>query len=121
MGTNYYAIPMVTDDVKHQIRIALEKNEYEKARDLMPPKIHIGKSSGGWQFLFNHNNGEYFGKNRQSIELFLSRCILYNEYGDIYPYDKFWEMVEAKKEGQPETTYGNVSDGLCFSNHSEFS
>lgn len=121
MGTNYYAIPVVNDHVKTQIKIAIDKNEYEQAKYLMPSKIHIGKSSIGWQFLFNHNNGDHYAQTRASIDVFLDRCTIFDEYNRPISKEDFWLMVESKMERQAETTYGFISDGLCFSKYTEFS
>ena len=70
-----------------------QKMEYEK--------VHIGKRSGGWKFLFNHNNWKYYDATRESINEFLMSCdSIVNEYGDELTVEQFWkEYVEDFKEG----------------------
>ena len=70
-----------------------QKMEYEE--------VHIGKRSGGWKFLFNHNNWKYYGTDKESIMEFLKSCdSLENEYGDELTPEQFWkEYVEDFKDG----------------------
>lgn len=70
-----------------------QKMEYEK--------VHIGKRSGGWKFLFNHNNWKYYDATRESINEFLMSCdSIVNEYGDELTVEQFWnEYVDAFKNG----------------------
>jgi hypothetical protein len=121
MGTNYYAIPKATDDLKGKIIEKVNEGNFESAKDLMPEKIHIGKSSVGWQFMFNHNDWEYFNQSRDYLELFLEGCIITNEYSEEISYDAFWEMVEMKKDAKFDHQYCSEYFGLQFSNYIDFS
>ena len=121
MGTNYYAVPKADDETKAKILEAIKQELWDEARSLMPDSIHIGKSSGGWQFLFNHNEWRYFEKTQASIAKFLSNCVIYDSYNENISPNDFWVMVDRKKEMRAETEYGFIEDGLVFSYSSEFS
>jgi len=60
-------------------------------------KIHIGKNSGGWKFMFNHNDWKYY-KNMKELKEFIDSGQLINEYGEEYDIEEFWEFVEKKQE-----------------------
>jgi hypothetical protein len=121
VSTNYYAIPKVDDEVKKQMKAAIDADDYVKLKELLPDKVHLGKSAGGWNFLFNHNDWRYFSNNEASIQWFLSNCALYDEYNHTVSLNEFWVMVENKKKLKPEMQYGFVQNGLNFSNYTEFS
>ena len=65
MGTNYYAIRRLPRSIKGKICELLENDSYDDAKLLFDSnyeKIHIGKQSCGWKFLFNYNNFNYYVK-----------------------------------------------------------
>ena len=77
----------------------LAENRYEELKELAPPhEIHIGKSSGGWKFLFNHNHWRYWDS-LEGLKEFLDSHELYNEYRESTTPEEFWDLVEAKKDG----------------------
>ena len=144
MGTNYYAIPRATSERKEKIKKAIDQDKFEKAKDLIGGKVHIGKSSVGWEFIFDHNNWYYFGSDKDEIIKFLDRCNIYDEDEQYIFQEEFWKMVEAKKGGlndiqckekwhemygsEPkpyymwQKNYGNIYvDDLCFSTYPNFS
>jgi len=124
MGTNYYAIQRADESLKNSIKQAVDDGDFDKAKEMMPKIIHIGKSSAGWQFLFNHNDWQYFGQKRgtvDSIEAFLKCVDIENEYHDKVTLDEFWRMVEAKQKFKADTEYGSIHHGLNYSNYTEFS
>jgi hypothetical protein len=71
----------------------------------MPEKIHVGKSSSGWKFLFNHNNWQYFNKTLEDLELFLKSHCLIDEYDTKITYEDFWERVKYKENGIDNKEY----------------
>jgi len=97
MGTNYYAIPKATDERKAEICEHLNKGDFERARELMPEKIHLGKSSGGWKFCFNHNKWRYY-KNIPDLRAFTKTCSIVDEYGSSVADEDFWRLVEQKQK-----------------------
>jgi hypothetical protein len=146
MGTNYYAIPKVTDITKIEMKLCIDKEDFTTLRDLIPKEIHIGKSSGGWKFLFNHNGWKYY-KDLESLKEFLSLNKIFDEYDREIAFEEFWEMVESKQDGiddkeyhenwdkynkcpitgevMSKPTFDGIYDeyhfGLRFSRHKEFS
>lgn len=141
MGTNYYAIPIIDDETKRSVIDALNKNDFERARNLIPHRIHIGKSSIGWKFVFNHHDWVYF-YSLESLKDFLSKCRIIDEYGRDISNEAFWKLVESKKDGingyeyysnYDKYNFGNKLDemptdvgdieffGLTFSTHTDFS
>ena len=110
MGTNYYAIKKVSyENKKLMIELLMEDkyDEFDKLYNSETKKIHIGKSSCGWKFLFNYNHFKYYEPTRESINNFLSNenITIYDEYNRIISLDKFWEMVDLKKDGIDNKEY----------------
>ena len=92
MGTNFYKVikpkinkrqvKEITKNVKQILKtsdencfITDEQLEYinEQLNELKFTKVHLGKRSCGWQFLWNHNNCEYYEKTLESIKTFSPR------------------------------------------------
>lgn len=97
MGTNFYArIILKEEDIKRVHRIIddyLTGNTLEIDDDILKDavqKIHLGKRSSGWQFLWQANP-KYYQNNLESIKEFLSRddVIIYNEYEERFTLKKF--------------------------------
>lgn len=108
MSTNYYLRRKIpTARLKEIKGLVNDEGIYGGKLDEALSKfheIHIGKSSMGWQFLFNHNDGKYYKKTRDSIDSFLRAEVgkggkLVNEYGDEMSIDRFWNMVQVHKDG----------------------
>ena len=110
MGTNYYWRPLVTEEEREKI---LEKVKNSKTiqeikdfiyYDLLNERkseIHIGKSSHGWQFLFNlgirnYTHGQSLKK--EDIDKWFRSGVIFDEYGDEISVDDFWELVDYKKD-----------------------
>ena len=97
MGTNFYAMIIPKEeDIKRLHRIIdgyLTGNTLEIDDDILKDavqKIHLGKRSSGWQFLWQANP-KYYQDNLESIKEFLSRdyVIIYNEYEERFTLEKF--------------------------------
>ena len=97
METNFYArIILKEEDIKRVHRIIdgyLTGNTLEIDDDILKDavqKIHLGKRSSGWQFLWQANP-KYYQDNLESIKEFLSRddVIIYNEYEERFTLEKF--------------------------------
>lgn len=128
MGTNYYFIPK--HDELAEIQKAHELVDERRWNDLIDfienditEKIHIGKSSMGWQFLFNHNNGKYYAKTRKSIDDFIrGEGNLVDEYGENITPDDFWNIVDNHKDGLNSYTCDEnslISRAYCHDTFSE--
>jgi len=126
MGTNYYAIPKLTDNVKFKIIEAVINNQIYDIRRLTPNKIHIGKQSGGWPFLFNHNNWEYYNSIKE-LKQFIYDCDIEDEYGTRI--SGLWNLIETSKEKHGVDDFINIGhedyyiikDGYGFSTSTDFS
>ena len=99
MGTNYYGIKIPTEKDKIKIKKAIDKNEWGTVRELIPERIHIGKSSAGWEFCFDHNYWQYFEKDHVEIKEFINSLSIFDEYGESIPHRTFWEKVVSKIGG----------------------
>lgn len=117
MGTNYYWRPLVTEEEREKI---LEKVKNSKTiqeikdfiyYDLLNERkseIHIGKSSHGWQFLFNlgirnYTHGQSLKK--EDIDKWFHSGIIVDEYGDEISVDDFWQLVDTKKNAMDYDQY----------------
>jgi hypothetical protein len=165
MGTNFYKYRIkknnktVVDNIKEKFEEIINNiskngfiNEYdivclnEKLDKCKIEKIHLGKRSGGWQFIWNHNDKKYYQDNLESIKEFLNDgdgwiedeygerftpeqllndkigACLYNDperYINGHQYDERENYYCAWKNcGQYEYT---TSDGLRFSTSTDFS
>lgn len=119
MGTNFYAIKQLPNSIKGKICELIETDQYDEAKKLFDDnyeKIHIGKSSFGWKFIFDYNHFKYYDLNRKSINDFLCRndVKLYDEYGEQVSIDDFWKLVDSKKDGYDNISYYKDSDTLPY-------
>lgn len=112
MGTNYYAIPKFDEEkIKSKIIYNVESDNLDDAIDLInelktnKQGIHIGKSSMGWKFCFDHQNWKYFKKDKQSIIDFINSCELHDEYHCEISPEEFWKLVESKQTGIDNKEY----------------
>jgi hypothetical protein len=80
--------------------------------------IHIGKSSVGWKFCFNHNDWEYFKTVSEMKEFIKSRLIV-DEYGTRVSFEDFWKKVTSKQSDK-HSHYNHIIDGYEFSTSATF-
>ena len=114
MGTNYYRkriltedeINKLTSDFRHCISSNTDIDEFKSELDEVTKHVHICKISYGWKVNFDHNWGEYYELNRNSITKFLSEENSYicDEYGDRYTVDEFWAVVDSHN-ANPKNIY----------------
>lgn len=112
MGINYYVVRKATEEQKEKVISLIKDNNFEIAKDelnelIKDTTIHLGKSSYGWKFVFNHNNKKYYELNTKSITSFLNQdgIRIEDEYGkEIYLAD-FWKMVKEKENGLDNEQY----------------
>ena len=90
MGTNFYLRKKLSEYEKEIGINYLNDDDYDSLRDLIPKDIHIGKRSGGWKFLFNANNFEYFDTTEESLIEWLKSGQIVDEYNQEYTFDEFW-------------------------------
>ena len=110
MGTNYYRIPTEDEmrerknepikkitNIKISPRMILNKFE-EKQEDfnsrsvwdefISDTKIHLGKRSMGWKFVWNFHGNRYY-TNKEELFDFIRRGRVINEYGELIPNEEF--------------------------------
>jgi hypothetical protein len=93
MGTNYYTF--TERKCKHK-----EKEEYcWNCFNTGFEKLHIGKSSVGWQFSFK--GYKHFIETFQDWEKFLKDKKIYNEYGEEVTYDELFDRI-LDKQSNPD-------------------
>ena len=91
MGTNYYA----------KINICPTCKRPEET-------IHLGKSSGGWKFMFQLNGCKFY-KNIKEMRKWLADKTIENEYGEQVSHLEFWDMAKDKQTGKRA---GGTENGL---------
>ena len=119
MGCNYYGKLRFTKELKKKAHEFLDLEEFDKLKEILPKEIHIGKNSFGWKFIFNHNDWEYFGKQKKQLYHFLENCDIKDEYGEIISLGEFWVMIENKQDNESDL-YTDTIDGLTFSKSIDF-
>jgi hypothetical protein len=80
MGTNYY----------------VEQNRC-KTCNRKEEAIHLGKSSFGWRFAFQYNDGKYY-KDIKEMKEWLKDKEIVDEYGQRISYKEFWKMISIKQK-----------------------
>jgi len=102
-------------------------------------KIHLGKRSKGWKFVWNFNKNKYYS-NKEELFAFIRSGRVIDEYGKLIPNEEF--IKEALEWGQPDghiyneeylltrpnrfsdidmsENYSKIIDGLVVSAHDEF-
>lgn len=97
MGLNYYAIRNVDEAEKDTLKTLLDQERFTELKKSIPKaRIHIGKYSNGWEFLFNHNNWLYYDS-YESLDGFIQEHIIMDEYSRVCTSKELWEMVETQK------------------------
>lgn len=104
MGTNYYTKTKKCESCGHK-----------------PEGIHLGKSSGGWQFSFQYNGGQFY-KNVTEMKEWLKDKEIEDEYGRKISQEEFWQMINDKQKEENHNhariysdTRNFVIDGYSFS------
>ena len=150
MGTNYYAYIIPVEEKKKELHTAIDNDDFYSIRDLVDEmysiaeynwsskkisggKIHLGKRSGGWKFLWNPNvyviRGGHFegsGNNRHYVSdpttllylypltkqglhdfIFRKDILIYNEYRELQDKEEFWKMALSweQEDGWDDNTY----------------
>lgn len=138
MGTNFYKVLKPKYTKKQKAEITKKINEqtkklkdyfndnnyidkydiedyYEMLKEFCPVRVHLGKRSGGWQFLWNHNNEKYYKKTLQSIREFLDtdNGFIIDEYGERFTTDQFLnEEIGEAMYNDPERFINGIQHDL---------
>ena len=67
--------------------------DFEKEAKNVEERVHIGKRSCGWQFLWHWHGGQYYDKTLESIRAFLSDpdIVIEDEYHEIFTVEQFFD------------------------------
>jgi len=122
MSTNYFRIPKPSEvrvkylDLVEQINgldiwspnnIRNDFRTIERGYDNLSPwdvfidglKIHIGKRSSGWKFLWNFQDNKFY-TNKEELFKFIRSGRVVDEYGELQDTEEFIKM--ALEWGQPD-------------------
>ena len=129
MGTNFYMKRILTEDDIQKIGELSTQRLFDELQNYvteMNEEIHIGKRSGGWKFLFNHQDGKYFDpRHQESLKAWLDdpHYKIVDEYGEEYTFENFWQITrdwDARELVWDSTSYneykrsrGNYYDTIC--------
>lgn len=89
MGTNFYLRKRLSIEEKETAKSYINEDRYDELRELLPEKIHIGKRSGGWKFLWDAHYFKYFEPTKESLIGWLKSGDIFNEYGEYFTFDQF--------------------------------
>jgi len=122
MSTNYYKIPKASEvrvkylnlveqindlDIWSSESIMNEFRDIEKGFERWSAwdefidglKIHIGKRSSGWKFLWNFQDNKFY-TNKEELFKFIRSGRVVDEYGELQDTEEFIKM--ALEWGQPD-------------------
>ena len=116
MGTNYYRVPQGHEMIKREQKLRMRIDEMDSINpeqiergfrsisvgewDFFSPwdefldgtKIHLGKRSSGWKFLWNWNDSKYYKTKKELFEFIRSGRVV-NEYGELIDQEEFIQMA----------------------------
>ena len=122
MSTNYYRIPKASEvrikyldlverinnlDIWSPDNIMNEFSDIERGFERWSPwdvfidglKIHVGKRSSGWKFLWNFQDNKFY-TNKEELFKFIRSGRVVDEYGELQDTEEFIKM--ALEWGQPD-------------------
>lgn len=120
MGCNYFLVNKNEIKILEKVNILLEK---EKAYFFIchPMKIHLGKSSGGWQFCFNDNNWKYYSSRLDMIYAWTMKYQIVDDFDNKITFKEFWDIVKKSKNQMFDEQNCRYVNGLMFFNGTNFS
>lgn len=122
MGKNYYARRIPTHGEILEVIAELAQGNLGDAEvklSNLTDQIHLGKSSAGWRFLFNHNDWKYY-QDIGDMVMWLNDYQIFDEYGEDHTGEEFWKMVANKQQETPAVRKGNP-DWYVLKGEFEFS
>ena len=92
-------VQMIDENRMEELKKGFEEAGYDvpKIYDEIRKKVHIGKNSYGWQFLWAHNP-EYYEDTLESIKAFVTRpgWELVNEENEVFTWEQFMNRYKDK-------------------------
>lgn len=104
MGTNFFAVIPVKERTINKLQgiiDSLKKNPYDintldegvydLSEEIKEYRIHLGKRSYGWVFLWDANELKYYEPTLSSIKSFIdnNKAIIEDEYGSKFTWEEF--------------------------------
>ena len=162
MGTNFYRVPKGKEMIKREQKLRMRIDEMDSVNpsniesgfrtisvgewDAISPleeflngiKVHLGKRSVGWKFLWNWNNEKYY-QTKEELFKFIKSGRVVDEYGSQIDCQEFiemalewgkddgWDLESYYKENPSHPTVWsdssreNYIEGLRVSTSTEFS
>lgn len=103
MGTNFYLRLPVKERTVNKLKDLTAKLEdaklydydikeemYEIISEYEDYEIHLGKRSCGWSFCWDANNLKYYLPTIQSINEWLDKGVIVDEYNEKFTKEQFW-------------------------------
>ena len=126
MGTNFYGKKIPTKKQLEEIADTVLQGKLEIVKEMLEDfeTIHIGKSSGGWRFLFDHNS--CVRPTFEEYKEWVSEFEITSEYGEKVSQEDFWKLVERKQTEKSSIEKTNhpewyiIIDGYEFSTSTNF-
>lgn len=115
MGTNYYVKNVPTIAQREEVKKLIDLAEYKEAAEMLnnfAEYIHIGKSSGGWKFIFNLNGRRLYSDTKSLYEWIRDKEIT-DEYDTVISLSDFIALVDSKKHFKSHRSSQSGS-GLFF-------
>lgn len=126
MGTNFYARKKISQKQRDKFCDYIENNEVLKAANFLAElkeatkRIHIGKRSCGWKFLWDCHDFKYFEPSKKSLMEFLSSCEIANEYDEELTLEEFLKELDGfLDKGYDIETYYNDERNKTIYRHLE--
>lgn len=136
-GFRYIVLDNIPDEYKGVVNSFNTVSPWDEFTNGM--KVHLGKQSSGWKFIWNFNNNRYYS-NKKELLAFIRSGRVVDEYGELVPNEEF--ITEALEWGQPDgcvyneeylrihpsersifstpENFSKIIDGLVVSPHDEF-
>ena len=118
MGTNFYLRKKFDSQDQRKLLEDIRYGRYNEAEEMICFKVHIGKRSAGWKFLWNANNFKYFKQSKTSLFEFLKTGRIFDEYGKEFTFDQFIndEIAGFLDNGYDIDSYENSEKSRGYSN-----
>lgn len=140
MGTNVYYIKPITELEKEELKKRVDsvdnyddlideiqkvlKYQYSYNLGDSTHKIHIGKRSSGWKFLFSlalRNHLDIDHDFKENLRKFLEIGYIEDEYGERYDFDTFWkEFVVDFQDGIDSEEYNKREPNQMYPGHDTY-
>lgn len=119
MGTNFYLRKKISEEDKQNVIKQINNDNLVVARNIfaeLTNRIHIGKRSDGWQFIWNANQFKYFDPNKESLQNWLKSGIIEDQYGREFTFEEFWndEIKDFLYEGYNLEKYYSESGEMWW-------